>query len=128
MREVNFVHVSVKMRDADNMLDGFSFLHPLMQQPGVSRSLIAAGYKFFMFTDEHLMAHLLHKAGAFKSVGDARRNGWNKPIPFGFSMTRVGKNLMVNIVNRIGESVTLGIRARREDTELANRLLNDNED
>jgi hypothetical protein len=27
-----------------------------------------------------------------------------------------------------GESVTLGIRARREDTELANRLLNDNED
>lgn len=101
MREANFVHVSVSMNDADAMLDGFTHFHPLMQQPGVSRSMIATGYRFWFFTDDSLMAHLLHKAGAFKSVGDAKRNGWNKPVPFGFSMTRVGKNLMVNIVNRI---------------------------
>lgn len=30
-----------------------------------------------------LMAHVLHQAGIFKSVGEAKKNGWNKPIEFG---------------------------------------------
>ena len=37
------------------------------------------------------MAHLMAKAGIFNSVSDARRNGWDKPIPSGFSDLRVGK-------------------------------------
>lgn len=38
------------------------------------------------------MAHLLHRLGKFKSVGEARRNGWEKPIPEGWSRFEIGKN------------------------------------
>lgn len=31
------------------------------------------------------MAHILKALGAFKSVSDAKRNGWDKPIPEGFT-------------------------------------------
>lgn len=40
--------------------------------------------------DHEIMAHLVHRAGCFKSVGDAKRNGWNIPIPAGWSEFRVG--------------------------------------
>ena len=29
------------------------------------------------------MSHVMHRAGAFSSVSDARRNGWNKPLEKG---------------------------------------------
>jgi hypothetical protein len=48
------------------------------------------GFTFITFTTE-TMAHLMHKAGAFTSVGNARRNGWNDPMPPGFSHYVVGK-------------------------------------
>ncbi len=32
---------------------------------------------------ELTMAHIMHKIGAFNSVGDARRNGWSKPVEHG---------------------------------------------
>ena len=39
------------------------------------------------------MAHIMFAAGVFSSVGDARRNNWNKPIPLGFSDFKgLGKN------------------------------------
>ena len=38
-----------------------------------------------------LMAHLLAKIGLFKSVGEAKKNGWNIPIPVGYSEYTVGK-------------------------------------
>ena len=38
------------------------------------------------------MAHIMHLAGVFPSVGIARKNGWNKPIPEGFSEFTVGKS------------------------------------
>jgi len=38
-----------------------------------------------------IMAHLMVKAGIFKSVSQARKNGWNIPVPFGFNEFTVGK-------------------------------------
>ena len=46
---------------------------------------------FIIIEDHWIMAHILHKAGIFPSVGQARKNGWNKPIPEGFTFITVGK-------------------------------------
>lgn len=40
--------------------------------------------------DKWIMAHLLHHVGIFKSVTQARKNGWDKPIPKGFRFFPVG--------------------------------------
>lgn len=37
------------------------------------------------------MAHLLARIGKFSSVGDAKRNGWDKPIPTGWAEFTIGK-------------------------------------
>lgn len=37
------------------------------------------------------MAHLLARLGKFQSVGDAKRNGWDKPIPTGWNHIIIGK-------------------------------------
>jgi len=49
------------------------------------------GEKFINIEEKDIMAHLMTKAGIFKSVSDARRNGWDKPIPKGFTDLRIGK-------------------------------------
>lgn len=42
--------------------------------------------------EEHwTMAHIMHQVGIFPSVGQARKNNWDKPIPDGFWMKNVGK-------------------------------------
>jgi len=41
--------------------------------------------------DKWIMAHLLHHIGIFKSITQARKNGWDKPIPKGFNFFDVGK-------------------------------------
>lgn len=35
------------------------------------------------FNGNATMAHVMHRAGVFKSVSEARKNGWNKPLQFG---------------------------------------------
>ena len=40
--------------------------------------------------DKWIMAHLLHHVGIFKSITQARKNGWDKPIPEGFNFFKVG--------------------------------------
>lgn len=37
------------------------------------------------------MAQLLARIGKFKSIKDAKRNGWDKPIPSGWSEFTIGK-------------------------------------
>ena len=37
------------------------------------------------------IAHFMSQAGIFPSVGQAKKNGWDKPIPLGFSHFIVGK-------------------------------------
>lgn len=46
---------------------------------------------FVEIQDGWIMAHLLHHAGLFPSVTQAKKNGWDKPIPSGFDMFVVGK-------------------------------------
>ena len=49
-----------------------------------------------------MLAHVMHVAGLFPSVTSARKNGWNKPIPNGFSEFTVGKGKKkVFILNEI---------------------------
>lgn len=43
------------------------------------------------FNNTKIMAHLMAEAEVFTSVSEARRNGWNIPIPSGFSTFVVGK-------------------------------------
>lgn len=40
---------------------------------------------------DQTMAHLLSRLGKFKSVGEAKRNGWDKPIPTGWFECSIGK-------------------------------------
>jgi len=46
---------------------------------------------FIIIEDHWIMAHLMNQAGIFPSVSQARKNGWNKPIPEGFNIFTVGK-------------------------------------
>lgn len=38
------------------------------------------------------MAHLLVRLGKFSSVGEAKKNGWDRPIPMGWNHFAIGKN------------------------------------
>jgi hypothetical protein len=37
------------------------------------------------------MAHLLARIGKFSSVGEGRRNGWDRPVPTGWNHFIIGK-------------------------------------
>ena len=45
----------------------------------------------FLEETDKTMAHLLAKIGKFKSVGEAKRNGWDKLIPTGWTEFNIGK-------------------------------------
>lgn len=47
------------------------------------------------------MAHLMVQAGAFSSVTQARKNGWDKPIPAGWSEHKVGKHTRIWVWNPV---------------------------
>ena len=54
----------------------------------------------FEIEERDIMAHLLFKAGVFPSVSQARKNGWNKEIPDGFTSIHAGKNkIRLTILN-----------------------------
>ena len=54
------------------------------------------------FPDNWIMAHIMHSAGIFKSVTEARKNGWNKPIPPGFiHLTVTKKKIDIWILNKV---------------------------
>lgn len=42
-----------------------------------------------------VMAHVLHAAGVFRSIGEAKRNGWDKPIELGDLTTK--RNLRIRV-------------------------------
>ena len=60
--------------------------------------------------DNWCMAHIMHLAGVFPSVGIARKNGWNKPIPEGFSEFTVGKSRKKD--DNLSESLQISIMIR----------------
>ena len=71
------------------MLNEANFLSPKVSDK--DRGLFGFDDENIMIEDHWLLAHVMHMAGVFPSVGIARKNGWNKPIPDGFSEFTVGK-------------------------------------
>jgi len=85
--EFNFVHESLK-RD-ESWID--SIFGPL--DPKEKEAII-------FFDDSKIMAHIIQQAGIFKSISEARKNGWNKPIPPGFTdLTLTKRKIRVTILN-----------------------------
>lgn len=88
--ETLFAHVGVSERDCDALLNGFPPGHrfhvPHHAVIGYEETLPVT-----RFEDHEILAHLMHRAGLFPSVGAARKNGWNKPIEPGFRLYVVGK-------------------------------------
>lgn len=41
--------------------------------------------KFDVIDAKDTLAHIMFKSGVFRSVSDAKRNGWNRTIPYGYS-------------------------------------------
>ena len=84
MNEKDFVHSSITQSDLEML--GFDE-NPLT-----------------LIEDHWTMAHIMHSAGVFSSVSQARKNGWNKPILKGFSKFEVGKKkTLVSIFNEISD-------------------------
>lgn len=84
-----------------------NFMHPssLAGDKELFFGPIEADDVFVELVDTWLLAHVMHRAGLFQSVGDARKSGWNKPIPPGFSSFSVGKNkFRIFILNKINEA------------------------
>lgn len=46
---------------------------------------------FHRIEDGWSMAHIMHAAGVFPSVKQAKKNGWDKPLPVGYDELTVGK-------------------------------------
>ena len=68
--EVNFVSPAIEPRDLE---------------------LFGMADENIVLEDHWILAHVMHVAGLFPSVSEARRNGWDKPIPPGFSEFTIGK-------------------------------------
>lgn len=66
--EFNFVSETVS--DSDNEM----LMGPFEESDG----------PFIRFPSTWTMAHVMHAAGIFKSISEARRNGWDKAIAPGF--------------------------------------------
>lgn len=55
--------------------------------------------QFIIFGGELTMADLVVELGTFPSLKQARKNGWEKPIPAGFSTHKIGKRRFT-VLNR----------------------------
>ena len=98
------------------------------EQPTINLGLMMAKFNFignktepsdiplFFEADESLleikesetnMAHLLARVGKFSSVKDAKRNGWDKPIPTGWSEFTIGRGINRTDVHIWNPSTTL---------------------
>lgn len=81
----------------------FNFIHPDL--PESDRELffgpLNGDEEFIEIENNWIMAHIMHLIGVFPSVGQARKNGWNKPIDSGFWMKEVTKRkILVTILNK----------------------------
>ncbi len=80
-------------------MTSFVFLGPKNERE--DSNLFLGNETFFHIkpTDTTL-AHLLFTCGKFPSIKEAKRNGWNKPVPSGWNEYRIGsgRNLMEVVV------------------------------
>ncbi len=73
------------------MSNEFNFIHPRVSDKDLELFGFMNEPNCFHIEDNWMMAHVMHVAGVFPSVSIARKNGWNKPIPDGFSEFTVGR-------------------------------------
>jgi hypothetical protein len=60
--------------------------------------------QWIKFPESWTMAHIMHAAGIFPSVTQAKKNGWDKPISHGFSDFVVTKQkIKIYILNTMLE-------------------------
>lgn len=86
----------------------FNFIHA--GNPASDRALFFGPLDetdtFATFDETWDMADIAVKAGKFPSRGQARKNGWDGPVPLGFSTHYIGQNAKrvgIFILNRIPE-------------------------
>lgn len=85
--EVNFFHIDTTPEDRELVMG------PFTPDDG----------PFLLFNDSHTLAHLLHMAGCYESVNQARKYGWSASVKKGYSQIRLGKNhsrMMIYILNK----------------------------
>jgi hypothetical protein len=83
MNEFNFIHEGTPEGDMD------LFFGPLSDED-----------EFITFGDGQKLAHLFTLAQCFSSAGQAKKAGWNRPVPRGYSEWTVGKRkVKVYILN-----------------------------
>ncbi len=84
--EFNFIAESVSDFDAE------MFMGPFDDTDG----------PIIRFPSSWTMAHIMHEVGIFKSVTEARKNGWDKPIDRGFQHLVVTKRkIHIWILNKL---------------------------
>ena len=82
INEFNFIHPSVSDKDIEKF--GFGAHTFGMNFPNCWRNC-------WHIDDNWVMANVMYLAGVFSSVSIAKKYGWNKPIPKGFSELTIGK-------------------------------------
>jgi hypothetical protein len=86
--EFNFVHENVTQEDVELLLG------PMDSTDG----------PFIKFDSNWNMSHIMHAAGIFRSVNEARKNGWANPIPKGFQALTVSKRkIKIFVLNEYEE-------------------------
>jgi hypothetical protein len=86
VHEFNFIAESVNDHDAD------MFMGPFEPTDG----------PVIRFPESWTMAHIMQAAGIFKSVTEAKKNGWDKPIDRGFQHQVVTKRkIHIWILNKL---------------------------
>lgn len=88
MRELNFFSENMDKGDID------LFFGPLEPHDG----------PFVPMPHGWTMAHIMLQAGIFRSVTEARKNGWDKPIEKGFQTIEFKKRgIVLHIMNMVIE-------------------------
>lgn len=74
-QEFNFAHPTVSQSDIN------LFLGPITPEDG----------PFLKISENWTLAHVMKEVGLFASIKQAKSNGWDKPIPSGYSEYTVSK-------------------------------------
>jgi hypothetical protein len=79
------------------MSSGLNFITPNVTEE--DKDLFFGKGEEFIIIEEHwTMANLLHAAGIFPSISQARKNGENNPIPKGFNILTRGKKAKRKVI------------------------------
>lgn len=97
----NFAHQSMSESDIQAHFNGFPPCHEFFTDDPNHPNFWEKDLVVHPFSNETTMAHIMVIIGMFPSVTQAKKNGRDGPIPWGFSMHKIGKKrISVAILNR----------------------------